>query len=71
MFPLYVALLPLLPQCVYSVVMCILPSHSENDRMTKTRLEDVKLLKSLKISLISDLMVENKKTKYFLTYVHM
>jgi myotubularin-related protein 14 len=42
-------------------------TEGENDRMTKTRLEDVKLLKSLRISLISDLMVENKKTKYFLT----
>ena len=40
---------------------------SENDVLTRTRMEDVRLLKALRVSLISDLMLENKKQKYFLT----
>lgn len=30
-------------------------------------MEDVRLLKALRVGLISDLMLENKKQKYFLT----
>ena len=36
----------------------------EEDVLTKTRLQDIKLLKTLHVKMIADLMVENKKIKY-------